>query len=253
MGELPVLLSIPHAGTRVPPELNDRVRLSPLQLLYASDAFTDRIYDLGGDVMAVVKTDIARACVDVNRSPLARPPAVLDGIVKWVTANARPVYDDGYEPGETLTSALIDRYAEPYHAALAQALTRPGLQLALDCHSMARSGLARQRDRGQPRPTFCLSSRFGATAPDEILHALGDALRDAFGLPEREIGYHRPFAGGYITATYGHATLPWIQLEMNRQLYVRPPWFDRVSLTMDERRIAELRAAFRAALESLRL
>ena len=253
MSELPVLLSIPHAGTRIPPELDGRVRLSPLQLLYASDAFTDRIYNLGAEVTAVVKTDVARACVDVNRSPLARPPAVLDGVVKRVTANGRPVYHDAREPSETLTNTLIDRYASSYHAALAQALTRPGLRLAVDCHSMARTGLARQQDRGQPRPTFCLSSRYGATAPDELLHALGDGLRDAFGLGEREIGYHRPFAGGYITASYGRGALPWIQVEMSRQLYVRPPWFDKESLTMDERRLAELRSAFRTALESLRL
>ena len=253
MAELPILLSIPHAGTRIPPELDGRVSLSPLQLLYASDAFADRIYDLGVDVAAVVKTDVARACVDMNRSPLARFPAVVDGVVKRVTANDRPIYHPGREPGEALTDALIARYAEPYHAAIMQALRRPGLQIALDCHSMARSGLARQRDHGQPRPSFCLSSRFGASAPDDLLHALGDALRDAFGLPETEIGYHRPFAGGYITSRYGRGALPWIQVELNRQLYVRPPWFDKESRTMDPRRLAELRDAFRAALRALRL
>jgi len=253
MAALPILLSIPHAGTRIPPEMDGRVQLNPLQLLYASDAFTDQIYDLEGDVAAVVKTDIARACVDVNRSPLTRTPAVLDGIVKRVTANNRPVYHDAHEPGEGLTNTLISRYADAYHAELTQTLANPGLKLALDCHSMARSGLARQRDHGQPRPTFCLSTRFGVTAPDALLHALGDALRDSFGLPEREIGYHRPFAGGYITATYGRGALPWIQVEMNRQIYMRPPWFDRESRTMDKKRLAELRSAFRAALQSLHL
>ncbi len=253
MSALPILLSIPHGGTRVPEQLQGRVRLTPLQLLYASDAFTHEIYDLGADVVGVVKAEVARACVDLNRAPDARPPSHPEGVVKQVTANGRVVYVEGSEPAPGLVEALISRYFVPYHARLEERLASPGIALALDCHSMANKGLERQRDRGEPRPLFCLSNGNGATCPDDLLRAVGEALQITFACGADEIGYNQPFAGGYITKTYGAGPTPWIQIEMNRRLYLTPDWFDKETLSLDPARARQLRAGFRAALERLGL
>ncbi len=250
---LPVLLSIPHGGTQIPEELRHRVCITPRGLFDDSDAFTVDIYDLGADVAHVVKADTARAFVDLNRSPNDRPPLNPDGVVKAATCFNRPIYLPGREPDTALTERLLKRYYDPYHAELAEVAAQPGIKLALDCHSMLETAPPIGRDHGLRRPLFCLSNRHGATAPMELLERLAVAIVQAFEVPQEQVRLNDPFKGGYITQTHGGGRLFWIQVEMNRCLYLDEPWFDRNTLRVDPRRIAELRDRFRGALHHLRL
>ena len=74
MKKFPVLLSIPHGGTQRPPELDDLLSITDADLFDDSDPFVIEIYDLGEKVEDVVKTNIARAFVDLNRSLQDLPP-----------------------------------------------------------------------------------------------------------------------------------------------------------------------------------
>lgn len=250
---LPILLSIPHGGTRVPEELGDRVCITPEDLFDDGDAFTADIYDVGAGVARVVKAEIARAFVDLNRAPDERPPDHPDGVVKSLTCLNRPIYLPGREPDRTLAERLLARYYAPYHAELREAETDPDLRLALDCHSMLPLAPPISADPGRSRPLFCLGNREGETAPGELLLELAQALGRAFEVAPAEIGLNEPFRGGYITHTCGGGRLPWIQVEMNRCLYLDHPWFDRATLRVDPGRITELRERFRDALHRLRL
>lgn len=245
---LPVLLSIPHGGTETPEELRDRVCITPQDLFDDGDAFTADIYDLVGEAAYVVKAEIARAFVDLNRAPDDRPPQNPDGVVKSATCFDRPIYQPAREPNESLTAALIERYHAPYHARLERAASDPEVRLALDCHSMLAAAPPIARDAGRPRPLFCLSSRDGATAPVPLLEELATTLAVAFEIPREQIGLNEPFKGGYITQRHGHGHLPWIQVEMNRSFYLAEPWFDRATREVDPRRLEELRERFRNAL-----
>ena len=60
---------------------------------------------------------------------------------------------------------------------------------------------------------------------------------------------NKPFSGGYITRAYGMRPVPWVQVELNRSLYLAPPWFDRAGLRMDKTRLRELNRMFEHALE----
>jgi N-formylglutamate deformylase len=51
---------------------------------------------------------------------------------------------------------------------------------------------------------------------------------------------NEPFSGGFITRTHGNNPIPWIQLEINRSLYLRPPWYDASKWTISKGRLAEL-------------
>jgi formiminoglutamase len=105
-------------------------------------------------------------------------------------------------------------------------------------------------DTDAARPTFCLSNARGATCPDDMLHSLGDAIAYAFGVQRDEIAHNRPFEGGWIIRHHAKREgIPWIQVEMNRALYLGPSWFDETQLTVDDSRIAELNSMFSAALE----
>ena len=99
---------------------------------------------------------------------------------------------------------------------------------------------------------FCLSNRDGTTAPTALLKEFADAIAHAFEVSPAQVGLNDPFKGGYITQRHGGGRVPWIQVEMNRCLYLDERWFDRDALRIDTRRIADLRDRFREALRRLK-
>ena len=96
----------------------------------------------------------------------------------------------------------------------------------------------------------------GAPPPprdDDTLRRLAAAITRAFECSEDDVQLNRPFRGGYITRRHGRNPLPWIQIEMNRSLYLADPWFDSETRTANESRLVELRERFARALGSLGL
>jgi N-formylglutamate deformylase len=247
----PVVISIPHGGTATPPELADRVCLTARDQFDDSDPHTVDIYDVGADVRRVVKAEVARAFVDLNRAPDDRPPANPDGVVKSMTCFERPIYHPGREPDGRTVDRLLDRYYHPYHRALDDAARDPAMVLGLDCHSMLAAPPPIAPDHTAPRPLFCLSNGNGTTCPPTLLAQLASVLANAFECDRGEIALNRPFTGGYITRRHGNRPLPWIQVEVNRSLYLSDPWFDETTLAVDPSRLADLNGRFRAALSAL--
>lgn len=250
MSKLPILLSIPHGGTEIPPELKDRVILSSADLFDDSDAFTREIYDLGDRVSAVISTEIARAFVDVNRAPDDLPPENPDGVIKSHTCYRKVIYRKGLEPDEVLIKELLAKYYFSYHQRIQQILADKSIsiELALDCHSMAAVGPAISPDRGKKRPMICLGNVYGKSCSQAVAEALAHCFRQAFSLNDDEISINRPFAGGYITRKYGGHPLPWIQVELSRALYLQLPFFDRQTFSVDKNRLWGLRQMFEEAL-----
>ncbi len=248
MDTLPVLLSIPHGGMDVPAEVEDRVCLGPLDIHDDIDPFVREIYDLGPKVATVVATHTPRTFVDLNRARDDRPPRNPDGVVKTLTCVGKEIYARGKELDAALIDTLLERYYAPYHQRLRAAVHNSTIKLALDCHSMQAVGPQISPDVGQPRPLFCLGNARGQACPPETARRLADCLRRAFDLQEHEVTLNQPFSGGYITRTYGGRPLPWIQVEMNRSLYLAAPWFERETLAMDSKRLSELKRRFEMAL-----
>jgi N-formylglutamate deformylase len=250
---LPILISIPHGGTETPPEVEDISCITPEALFDDSDAYTREIYDVTGEVAHIERAEIARAFIDLNRAPDDRPPANPDGVVKMATCYDEPIYQPGREPSTRVTEALLGRYYHPYHEHLREAAQDPRLRLALDCHSMAALPPAVAPDAGRPRPLFCLSNDSGRTCPQPLIEGFAHAIADAFELRRSDVMLNVPFKGGFITRSHGVNSLPWIQVEMNRSLYLTEPWFDRATLTVAPERLNELRSRFLAALRQLAL
>jgi formiminoglutamase len=243
---LAILLSIPHGGSEIPPEIADRVIATPEEIFEDGDAFTREIYDLGTQVDHVQSAAVARAFVDLNRAEEDRPPKNPDGVVKTATCFDRPLYREPLD--DPLTERLLARYHRPYHDALEHAARRGAARLGLDCHSMAAEPPPVAPDRGRPRPLFCLSNAEGRTCDDAVVARLAACLAEAFGCPLRDVALNRPFKGGYIVRRHGRRPLPWIQVEMNRSLYLAEPWFDRRRSRVDPARLGVLRERFGSAL-----
>ena len=137
MNRLPVLISIPHGGTETPTELTNHTCITPQDLFDDSDPFTREIYDIDPWAVEVITTDIARAFVDLNRAQDDLPPKNPDGIIKSVTCYQQPIYKNGCEPDQAMIKHLIQHHYLPYHQHIQKVMHREGIQLALDCHSMA--------------------------------------------------------------------------------------------------------------------
>lgn len=146
---------------------------------------------------------------------------------------------------------LLATYHTPYHEALERAAAAADMRLCLDCHSMSDYPPPIAPDASRRRPLFCLSNADGKTCSQAVLDALASALGSAFGCGRHAISANDPFKGGYITRRHGAGQVPWIQVEMNRSLYLAEPWFDRERLTVDPERLAELKERFAKALRSV--
>ncbi|MDY6863743.1 MAG: N-formylglutamate amidohydrolase [Thermodesulfobacteriota bacterium] len=247
---LPVLVSIPHGGLQIPKELKDRICLNEINIFDDSDPFTQEIYNLGDRASFVIISYIARAFVDLNRSTDDLPPKNPDGVIKSHTCNRQIIYKKGLEPDILLIKKLLEKYYEPYHRKIREVLAENNhnIELALDCHSMAAYGPEISPDPGKRRPIICLGNQNNKTSSRKMINKLTDCFRQAFDLDAGEVTENKPFTGGYITQMYGGNPIPWIQVEMNRDLYLKSAYFDRNTLKVHGDRLQELNLRFKKTL-----
>ncbi len=206
---LPLLISVPHAGVRVPPEVESLCILTEDEIIRDGDEGAKRIYHpLKTLVTAFVTTDIARAIVDMNRSEGDRRK---DGVIKTHTCWNVPVY--GEDVGEGIIRTLIEKYHRPYHKQLTCFVDE--VILGVDCHTMAAEGPTIGPDSGVTRPHLCLSD-YGGTCPREWTLSLAGCLEQAFGT---KVSINDPFRGGYIIRSHAKE-IPWIQLELSRARFL---------------------------------
>jgi formiminoglutamase len=94
------------------------------------------------------------------------------------------------------------------------------------------------------RPMFCISNQDGKTSTSKMIELLSMCISESFEINRKEISLNDPFHGGYITKTYGNNPIPWIQVEMNRDLYLAKSWFDEETLSFDSSRLRDLNKQF---------
>lgn len=250
--KLPILLSIPHGGTKKPKELKRRLCITKREQFDDSDPFVQEVYDLKNSVEYVVSADIARAYVDLNRSPKDVPPGNSDGAIKSLTCYRKPIYLEGMEPDESLIETLLDTYHAPYYDEISNACKKSEIQMGFDCHSMASIAPDIAPDAVQKqkkmRPLFCISNQNGRTCSNDQLRRLACCISESFDVSLSSVALNDPFKGGYLTGFFGNNPVPWIQIEMNRSMYLGKQWFDANSLTIDCARLAKLNQMFKETM-----
>jgi N-formylglutamate deformylase len=202
---LPILVSVPHAGLRVPPEVVSSCLLAPRQIVEDGDEHAAAIYDMAAQVTQYVTTDVARAVVDLNRAEDDRRP---DGVVKTHTCQEAPIWRQPLD--EAVIETLLAGCYRPYHARL-RALAGRGVRLGADCHTMLAVGPPIGPGPGIERPHVCLGDADGA-CPPAWLACLARSFREQFG---PRVTINEPFRGGHITRSHA-AEMPWVQLELSR-------------------------------------
>lgn len=204
--KLPILVSLPHAGTVIPTEVRDWCLLAEDDIIEDGDKGAAEIFgSLRDSAMGFVTTDIARAAVDPNRDENDRG---MDGVVKTHTIWMKRIYDR--ELPEQTVRTLIDRYWRPYHEELTR-LASCGALVGIDCHTMVETAPPISPGPGEARPAVCLGFGDG-TCPEGWIWSLKEALESEFSM---EVRINDPFRGGYIIRTHA-GELPWMQIELSR-------------------------------------
>ncbi|WP_096896008.1 N-formylglutamate amidohydrolase [Candidatus Scalindua japonica] len=205
MNKLPLLISVPHAGLAIPPEVEPFNLLTSDQIIADGDEGAREIYAIEELVNKFITTDIARAFVDMNRK---ENDFSRDGVVKTHTCWSEPVYKSPLS--SEIIKLLLERYYFPYHRQLIDAADKD-IILAIDCHTMASAGPPVGPDHGSVRPMVCLSNADG-TCHEEWFYLLADCLSETFCC---EVSLNKPFKGGYIIRRHSRE-ISWLQLELSR-------------------------------------
>lgn len=227
-GQSPLLISIPHMGTYVPPELKRRMTAEALQLS-DTDWNVDKLYwfaqELGASILMATHS---RYVIDLNRPQDDQhlyPGQVKTGLCPLETFGGAPIYHDGEEPDEIEKLNRVASYWLPYHEALQEELVRlkaeHGYAILYDAHSIKTE---------VPRLfegklwDLNLGSANGKSCAPEMAEA---ALNAASGGNYSAV-LNKRFVGGYITRHYGQPAndVHAIQMELTWGNYMdeAPPY-----------------------------
>lgn len=224
-GTAPLLISIPHLGTRLPDDLDP---------VYSDEAFQtgdtdwhlDRLYAFARALGAsVLGARVSRYVIDLNRPSTGEslyPGQTTTGLCPTETFKGVPLYRPGLEPDAAEVARRVQTYWQPYHQALSDELARlrarHGHVLLWEAHSIA-SVLPRLFDGKLPDLNFGTHS--GQACRPELLEAVLQPLQTTRNPGLTHVVNGR-FKGGYITRHYGQPDqgVSAIQLEMCQSLYM---------------------------------
>ncbi|WP_321803837.1 N-formylglutamate deformylase [Burkholderia sp. BCC1988] len=231
-GTLPLLISIPHAGTHIPDDI--AATMTPdARFVDDCDWHLERLYGFAATLGAsILVPSHARYVVDLNRPPDNEnlyPGQDTTGLVPVDTFDKAPLYPAGALPGNDEIMRRRDLYWRPYHDALQGEIARlkreHGRVLVWEAHSI-RSHVPRFFEGRLPDFNFGTSS--GASAAPGLAEALAACVSAHGGYTAVANGR---FKGGYITRHYGvPATgVEAVQLELSQITYMeetRPYAYD---------------------------
>src|SRR3546814_1206239 len=138
-GSLPLLVSMPHPGTYVPPEIEARLT-EVAKTVPDTDWHKPRLYDFLQDLdVSVIEATHSRYVIDLNRAPDSR--ALYAGasnteLCPLQTFDMAEIYREGQRPDDAEVAERRERYWRPYPDKVAAALgaikARPGFALLWD-------------------------------------------------------------------------------------------------------------------------
>ncbi len=223
-GNAPLLVSMPHTGTDIPPELRGDYTERALGV-EDTDWHLQRLYDfLPALGASVITPHYSRYVIDLNRPPddtPMYPGASNTELCPTHFFNGDALYKEGRAPDPAERLRRRETYWQPYHAALAQELARlkaqHGIVLLWDAHSI-RSEIPWLFEGRLP--DLNIGTANGAAADDAITAAAAAACAGVAGVSSIVNGR---FKGGYITRQYGRPAehVHAVQLEKCQRLYMQ--------------------------------
>ena len=246
-GTAPLLLSLPHDGSFIPPGL--AARMAPeARCAPDTDWHVSRLYAFARDLGAsVLVPRHSRYVVDLNRpedDTSLYPGQNTTGLCPAVRFSGDPVYLEGQAPDAREIAERVERYWRPYHDALAGELARMRAAHARvvlwEGHSIR--GEVPFLFEGR-LPDLNLGTAGGASCAP-ALQARLEAVLSA--QSHYDWVANGRFKGGYITRHYGAPAngVDAVQLEISQRNYM-----DEDSFAWSDARASRLQDVLRALLE----
>lgn len=232
--DIPLFISCPHSGEKLPLEANWLQGLDKITLLRDVDRFVDTFYrplcrKFG---LSFIYTPWTRYAVDLNRLPSdvdadsvqnsANDSGAFSSGLHWVKTSRDEVLMQS-PISKKLHDILIESYFDPFHKAIQANFEHFKLQghkrvFHLDVHSMPSMGTSIHRDPGNKRAEIVISDNDGKSCDPKFLELVVESYKQA----GFKIEVNWPYKGGRITQTYGN---PFkgrhcLQIEMNRSIYM---------------------------------
>ncbi|CAL9637553.1 hypothetical protein SUDANB108_06279 [Streptomyces sp. enrichment culture] len=221
----PVILHVPHSARGIPDDVRAGIVLDDealaRELDHITDAHTARIAEVAAGRAGVTPwrfvNRLSRLVVDPERFPDEREEmrAVGMGAVYTRTTHGAVLRPAGTDP-----RPLVERYFEPYAAAMTRAvadrLAATGRAVIIDVHSYPSRRLPYELHGDGVRPPVCLGTDAFHTSP-----GLLGAAREAFGRTELD----SPFSGAYVPLEF-HRREPRVEalmVEIRRDTYMTEP------------------------------
>lgn len=220
-------ITVAHSAETIPPELINRIN-PEANLQEIAEPGIDTIFRWPD--VDVITAQVHQCFPNLNRSRNGIDPRTGK---KYSGATALfpdcdhsdvPLYVNGLGLKSEEKEMLLERYYDPFHAAIDHHIASGKFSYFLDVHAMNASNTGYHPDRYDLslRPDICLGNNgndegngLSITFPSAALRRITKSLNSR--------GYHcqmnQPFRGGIIIQTYG-ARIPCIQVEISKKLYM---------------------------------
>ena len=210
-------------------------RLDAHSIRQSEDSFVDKIFERAPYLGApLLRAHFPRAYLDVNREPYELDPLMFHdalpanynissprvvaglGTIARIVAENKGIYRDklSLEDAQMRIHGIYLPYHETLQKLLSDTLGEFGVAILIDCHSMPRLAPSRKRNAAE----IILGDRFGTSCAPGLMETARSLFKNA-GL---KVGLNHPYAGGYITRTYGRPEhgVHTLQIEISRHLYM---------------------------------
>ncbi|MBU9821636.1 N-formylglutamate deformylase [Rahnella sp. BCC 1045] len=221
-GTAPILISIPHAGTHLTPEVASGLSDAALPLS-DTDWHIPKLYDFARALGAsILVGQYSRFVIDLNRPSDDKPlyTTATTGLYPDTLFDGRATFKPGMTPTGAQRQQYLDEIWQPYHQKIQSELARMkqefGYALLFDAHSIA-SVIPRLFDGQLP------DLNLGTNSGESCAPALSEILEKTCQQQTRFTHVlNGRFKGGYITRAYGQPenNVHAVQLELAQVNYM---------------------------------
>ena len=221
-GSSPVIVGLPHTGTHVPADIQDRLNANG-KLLADTDWHIHTLYDGLLPGASTVRATFHRYVIDANRDPSGQslyPGQNTTGLIPLTDFDEKPIWEEGKAPDDSDIATRLAAFHRPYHEALAAEVARVtaehGVAILYDCHSI-RSVVPFLFEG--TLPDFNVGTNDGNSCAPEIEQVTRDVCAGAAGYSHVVNGR---FKGGWTTRHYGRPSegVHAIQMELTQATHL---------------------------------
>lgn len=226
-GTTPLLISMPHVGTELLPEIAAGLS-EPARGLCDTDWHLPILYDFARGMGATfITARWSRFNIDLNRSSDDKPlyTTATTSLYPQALFDGQPLFELDKQPNLNVQKRALTEIWEPYHnrvgAELERIKTKYGYVILLDAHSI--KGIIPRLFEGA-LPDFNIGTHDGKSCSPNLTARLVKSLD----VPNYTFVVNGRFKGGYITRHYGNPSqhIHAVQLELAQRTYMReePPF-----------------------------